>query len=79
MKFTILLSVNDLELLLQEVDNGNYYISGGFGDEQGIVANSRVKSGDLRINLNQDLNKNLKLQARATAFLLKQILQSQAI
>ena len=49
-------------------DNGNYYISGGIGDEQGIVANSRVKSGDLRINLNQDLNKNLKLQARATAF-----------
>tara|TARA_B100001057_G_scaffold275477_1_gene275718 strand:+ start:33060 stop:36281 length:3222 start_codon:yes stop_codon:yes gene_type:complete len=49
-------------------DNGNYYISGGIGDEKGIVANSRVKSGDLRINLNQDLNKNLKLQARATAF-----------
>ena len=49
-------------------DNGNYYISGGIGDESGIVANSGVKSGDLRINLNQDLNKNLKLQARATAF-----------
>jgi len=49
-------------------DNGNYYISGGFGDERGIVANSRVKTGDFRINLNQDLSKNLKLQARATAF-----------
>ena len=49
-------------------DNGNYYISGGIADERGIVANSSVKSGDLRINLNQDLNKNLKLQARATAF-----------
>ena len=49
-------------------DNGNYYISGGIGDESGIVANSGVKSGDLRININQDLNKNLKLQARATAF-----------
>tara|TARA_B100001564_G_scaffold341393_1_gene336006 strand:- start:85092 stop:88316 length:3225 start_codon:yes stop_codon:yes gene_type:complete len=49
-------------------DNGNYYISGGFGDEKGIVSNSSVKSGDLRINLNKDLNKNLKIQARATAF-----------
>ncbi len=39
-----------------------------FADERGIVTNSSVKSGDLRINLNQDLNKNLKLQARATAF-----------
>ena len=49
-------------------DNGNYYISGGIGDQRGIVANSSVKTGDLRINLNQDLNENLKLQARATAF-----------
>jgi TonB-dependent starch-binding outer membrane protein SusC len=49
-------------------DNGNYYISGGISDERGIVTNSSVKSGDFRINLNQDLNKNLKLQARATAF-----------
>ena len=59
----------DLVFLHPEVgDNGNYYISGGIGDERGIVTNSSVKSGDLRINLNQDLNKNLKLQARATAF-----------
>ena len=49
-------------------DNGNYYISAGVGNLRGIVANSSVKTGDLRINLNQDLNKNLKLQARATAF-----------
>ena len=49
-------------------DNGNYYISAGLGDQRGIVRNSSVKTGDLRINLNQDLNKNLNLQARATAF-----------
>lgn len=49
-------------------DNGNYYISAGIGDQRGIVKNSSVKTGDLRINLNQDLNKNLNLQARATAF-----------
>ena len=52
-------------------DNGNYYISAGFGDQRGIVRNSNVKTGDLRINLNQDLNKNLNLQARATAFFTK--------
>jgi TonB-linked SusC/RagA family outer membrane protein len=49
-------------------DNGNYYISAGIGDQRGIVKNSSLKTGDLRINLNQDLNKNLNLQARATAF-----------
>ena len=52
-------------------DNGNYYISAGVGDQRGIVRNSSVKTGDLRINLNQDLNKNLNLQARATAFFTK--------
>ncbi|WP_366182877.1 TonB-dependent receptor [Flavobacterium ovatum] len=49
-------------------DNGNYYISAGFDDQQGIVANSSLKSGDLRVNLNQDLNKNLKLEARVSGF-----------
>ena len=49
-------------------DKGNYYISGGIADEKGIVANSGVKTGDLRINLNQNLNKNLKLQARFAAY-----------
>ena len=49
-------------------DKGDYYISGGIGDQKGVVANSSVKTGDLRINLNQELNKNLKIQARATAF-----------
>jgi TonB-linked SusC/RagA family outer membrane protein len=52
-------------------DNGNYYISAGVGDQRGIVRNSSVKTGDLRINLNQDLNKNINLQARATAFFTK--------
>ncbi|MBJ7880652.1 SusC/RagA family TonB-linked outer membrane protein [Gelidibacter salicanalis] len=49
-------------------DNGNYYISAGFDDQQGIVANSSLKSGDLRINLNQDLNENLKLETRVSGF-----------
>lgn len=49
-------------------DNGNYYISAGFDNQEGIVKNSNVKSGDLRINLNQDLNDKLKLEARVSAF-----------
>ena len=50
-------------------DKGNYYISGGFDEQNGIVSNSSLKSGDLRINLNQDLTNKLKLQARiSTSF-----------
>ncbi|MBD0778636.1 TonB-dependent receptor [Maribacter sp. ANRC-HE7] len=49
-------------------DNGNYYISAGFDDQEGIVANSGLKSGDFRINLNQDLNENLKLEVGVSAY-----------
>jgi len=49
-------------------DNSNYYISAGFDDQEGIVSNSSFKSGDLRINLNQNLNENLKLEARVSGF-----------
>lgn len=49
-------------------DNGNYYISAGFDNQEGIVANSSFKSSDIRINLNQDLNDNLELKARVSGF-----------
>ena len=48
-------------------DNGNYYISLGFDEQEGIVSNSSLKSTDFRINLNQDLTNKLKLQARFSA------------
>lgn len=48
-------------------DNGNYYISLGFNEQEGIVSNSSLKSSDIRINLNQDLTNKLKLQARFSA------------
>ncbi len=48
-------------------DNGNYYISLGFDEQEGIVSNSSLKSSDFRINLNQDLTDKLKLQARVSA------------
>jgi len=48
-------------------DKGNYYISAGFNEQEGIVSNSSLKSSDIRINLNQDLTNKLKLQARFSA------------
>jgi len=48
-------------------DNGNYYVSLGFDEQEGIVSNSSLKSSDIRINLNQDLTDKLKLQARVSA------------
>ena len=50
-------------------DNGNYYISAGFDDQAGVVPTSSFKSGDLRINLNQDLNDKLILEARMSGYL----------
>ena len=50
-------------------ENGNYYISAGFDNQRGVVTNSTFKSSDIRINLNQDLNKNLKLKARIGGFI----------
>lgn len=49
-------------------DKGNYYISGGFNNDEGIVKNSSLKSGDLRINLDQNLTDKLKVEARVSAF-----------
>ena len=48
-------------------DNGNYYVSLGFDEQEGIVSNSSLKSSDIRINLNQDLTDKLKLEARFSA------------
>ena len=50
-------------------ENGNYYISAGFDNQRGVVTSSTFKSSDIRINLNQDLNKNLKLKARIGGFI----------
>ena len=48
-------------------DKGNYYISAGFDEQEGIVSNSSLKSTDFRINLNQNLTDKLKLTARVSA------------
>lgn len=48
--------------------NGNYYISAGYNDQNGIVSNSRFQSGDVRFNLNQQLTDRLKIESRMSAF-----------
>ena len=50
-------------------DGGNYYISAGFDNQEGVVPTSSFKSGDMRINFNQDLNDKLRLEARMSAYL----------
>ncbi|KXX71527.1 TonB-dependent receptor [Flammeovirga sp. SJP92] len=49
-------------------DKTKYYISGGFNDLNGIVENSNMKSGDLRMNLQSNLTDKLKVDARMSAF-----------
>ena len=49
-------------------DNGNYYLSAGFNDQKGLVKNSRFKSGDIRLNLNQTLSPRNKINARLSGF-----------
>lgn len=45
-------------------DKGNYYFSAGFTDQKGIVETTRIKRGDLRLNLNRDLSERLKMDTR---------------
>ena len=49
-------------------DKGNYYVSAGISNQQGIVKTSRFNTFDLRLNLNYQLNEKVKLEARMSAF-----------
>jgi TonB-linked SusC/RagA family outer membrane protein len=49
-------------------DNGNFYASVGYNDQGGIVENSRFQSGNVSINLNQDLSDKFEIDARFSAF-----------
>ncbi|MGV8827214.1 MAG: SusC/RagA family TonB-linked outer membrane protein [Breznakibacter sp.] len=41
-----------------------YYFSGSFTNSKGVVETTDIKRGDLRLNLNTELNKRLKLDTR---------------
>jgi TonB-linked SusC/RagA family outer membrane protein len=48
---------------------GSYYVSMTMNDINGIVDNSRVTSGNLRVNLSQHVSKNFKVDARVSLYL----------
>jgi len=50
-------------------DKGNFYISAGVSDQQGIVKTSSFNTADLRLNLDYKLSKKSKVTARMSAFL----------
>ena len=41
----------------------NYYIAGGFSNFKGIVGNTGLKKGDVRLNLTQEINSKSKITA----------------
>lgn len=49
-------------------DAGSYYVSTGYNDQEGIVPNSRFQTGNVNINLTQDLSDRLEIDARFSAF-----------
>ena len=49
-------------------DAGDYYLSAGFNDMNGLIDNAAFKTTDLRLNLNYDINEKLRVEARFSAF-----------
>jgi len=49
-------------------DNGDYYLSAGFNDMNGLIENASFQTTDLRLNLNYDINDKLRVEARLSTF-----------
>ena len=49
-------------------ESGSYYLSAGYNDQGGIVEGARFQSGDLRLNILQEINKSLSVDGRISAF-----------
>ena len=49
-------------------DNGDYYLSAGFNDMNGLIENANFQTTDLRLNLNYDINEKLRVEARLSTF-----------
>ncbi|WP_315822906.1 SusC/RagA family TonB-linked outer membrane protein [Paraflavitalea speifideaquila] len=47
-------------------DRSRYYVSGGYVDQQGIVAGSNYKRGSIRVNLDNKLSDHFSIQTRFT-------------
>ena len=52
-------------------DKGDYYLSAGFNDLNGLVESSSFKTQDIRLNLNYDLNEKVRVEARLSSFFSK--------
>tara|TARA_B100001063_G_scaffold112528_2_gene105030 strand:+ start:213 stop:3407 length:3195 start_codon:yes stop_codon:yes gene_type:complete len=52
-------------------DKGDYYLSAGFNDLNGLIESSTFKTQDLRLNLNYDLNEKVRIEARLSSFFSK--------
>ena len=48
--------------------SGSYYVSAGFNDIRGVVENSHLQNGNMRINVIRQVAKNLKLDGRLSLF-----------
>lgn len=44
-----------------KTEKTNYYIAAGYADNQGIINNTWLKTGDIRVNLEQQINTKLKI------------------
>ncbi len=49
-------------------DNGNYYVSTNFNNVGGIVENSKIRSGNFRINVSQDVSDDFSVDARISLY-----------
>lgn len=52
-------------------DKGDYYLSAGFNDLNGLIESSSFKTQDIRLNLNYDLNEKVRIEARLSSFFSK--------
>lgn len=49
--------------LSNQTKNSSYYVAGGFSSYEGIIKNSGLSKGNLRVNLSQDINEKLKVNS----------------
>jgi TonB-linked SusC/RagA family outer membrane protein len=49
-------------------EKGNYYLSAGFNDQNGLVKSARLNSFDLRLNMNYNINEKARVEARLSAY-----------
>ncbi len=49
-------------------DRGNYYVSAGFLNQEGLIDNSLYQTGDFRINVTQNVSDKLTVSANLYAF-----------